>query len=158
MKPNYYLAKTDPSDYPITRFASEGRTVWDGVTNAQALQAIRAMRPGDRVFIYHSNTDPAGIAGIGEVVAEAHADPSQFDKMSPYFDPKSTPGAPRWQCVDVGYVRHLPRLVTLAELKAEPRLCDMVVVQRGSRLSVQPVTPEAWRLVLAMVGVGVEDA
>jgi len=151
--------KTEPTAFSIDDLARAQRSTWDGVRNYQARNLMRdAMRAGDRVFIYHSNTDPAGIAGIGEVVAEAHADPSQFDKMSPYFDPKSTPGAPRWQCVDVGYVRHLPRLVTLAELKAEPRLCDMVVVQRGSRLSVQPVTPEAWRLVLAMVGVGVEDA
>jgi len=117
MKPNYYLAKTDPSDYPITRFASEGRTVWDGVTNAQALQAIRAMRPGDRVFIYHSGGQ-AEVTGLARVAGNPRQDGSNA----------------RLWTVEMEFAGMVEPPVTLAEIKASGLFADWLLV-RQSRLS-----------------------
>ncbi|MDE2573349.1 MAG: EVE domain-containing protein [bacterium] len=145
----YYLFKSEPSSYSIDDLKRERRTEWSGVRNFQARNVMLAMHVGDLGFFYHSSTTPAGIVGICRVSAEAHPDGTQFDAASPYYDPASSPQAPRWKCVEVEFVERLPRIVTLEEVKADPALTSMVLVQR-SRLSVQPVTPAQWRHIVAL--------
>jgi predicted RNA-binding protein with PUA-like domain len=129
------------------------RTPWDGVRNYRARNFMRdQMKVGDPVLYYHSNAEPPGVAGVAEVASEAYPDPTQFDPQSKYFDAKSDPDAPRWWLVDVKAVKKLPRFVSLADLKANTELAEMAVVQRGNRLSIQPVTGSEWREVLRMGG------
>ena len=154
-KRRYWLMKSEPSVFSFEDlWMSKGRrTPWDGVRNYQARNFMRDdMQPGDGVLFYHSNADPTGVAGIAEVASESYPDATQFDPADGHFDPKSKPEQPRWQLVDIKAVRKTPRTVPLAELKAEPKLADMVLCQRGSRLSVQPVTPKEWRQVHRMAG------
>ncbi len=152
---HYWLMKSEPDVYSFDDLCAEpsGATLWDGVRNYQARNTMRdLMKKGDRVFFYHSNTKPPGIAGLAEVVREAYDDPTQFDPDNKYFDPKSSPDNPRWQLVDIGPLDRLPRLVSLDELKANPRLEGMEVIRKGSRLSVQPVSASEWKEVLRMAG------
>jgi predicted RNA-binding protein with PUA-like domain len=129
------------------------RTSWDGVRNYQARNFMRdGMGVGDRVLYYHSNAEPSGVVGVAEVVREAYPDPTQFEPGHAHHDPRSDPEDPRWCMVDVRALERLPRVVTLAELKANPRLEAMAVVQRGSRLSVTPVTEAEYEEVLRMAG------
>ena len=106
------------------------------------------MRVGDRVFFYHSNAKPMGIYGVAEVVREAYPDDTAFDPSSRYYDPKSDPAQPTWLMVDVGYVSTFSAPVTLPALKEIPGLEAMMVIRKGSRLSVQPVTPQEWDIVM----------
>lgn len=157
----YWLMKSEPDECSIDdALAAPGRiTPWTGVRNYQARNFLRdGMKVGDQVLYYHSNADPAGVVGVAEVVREAYPDPTQFERGHPHEDPKSDPKAPRWVVVDVRAVQRLPRVVTLAELKAEPALAAMAVVQRGTRLSVTPVTPQEWAVVLALGGVRAKRA
>ena len=108
------------------------------------------MKDDDLVLFYHSNSDTMGVAGLARISREAYADPTQFDTKSRYFDPKSTAAAPRWQLVDVAFVERFKAVLSLAELKADPRLDTMLVVQRGQRLSIQPVDKRHFKRVLAM--------
>lgn len=128
-------------------------TGWEGVRNYQARNFMRDdMRVGDRVLYYHSNCDCVGVAGIAEIAREAYPDPSAWDPASHYHDPKSSPANPRWVMVDVRFVEAFARTVTLAELKAHHGLSQMAVVQKGQRLSVQPVTEDEFRIVVEMAG------
>lgn len=111
---------------------------------------MRGMAVGDRVLFYHSNADPPAVVGIAEVVKTAYPDPTQFNKKDKHYDPKSTPSTPRWDMVDIKYIRRLVRAVTLDELRAEPTLKAMVLLRKGSRLSVQPVTPLEWRHIMKL--------
>jgi predicted RNA-binding protein with PUA-like domain len=150
-----WLMKSEPSVFSFQDlWKAKGRkTLWDGVRNYRARNFMRDdMKVGDRVLYYHSNADPAGVAGVAEVCREAYPDPTQFDPKSKYFDAKSDPAEPRWVVVDLRAVRALPAFVSLADLKENPRLTSMGVVQRGNRLSVQPVTDAEWREVLRMGG------
>ena len=143
--------KSEPSVFSIDDFAKLGTTSWDGVRNYQARNLLRDdVHVGDEVLFYHSSAEPSGVAGIAKVARAAYPDATQFDKKSEYFDPGSTKDAPRWLTVDVKFVRKLPRVVTLAELKANPALAEMAVTKKGSRLSVQPVTPAEFAAVVAM--------
>lgn len=154
-KPRYWLLKSEPDVFSFDDlWKSKGRrTPWDGVRNYQARNFMRDdMRPGDGVLFYHSNAEPMGVAGIAEVASEPYPDPTQFDPADKHFDPKSKPEDPRWVLVDVRAVRKLPRTVPLAELKGEAKLSEMALCQKGSRLSVQPVTAAEWRHVLRMAG------
>jgi len=146
----HWLFKSEPSAYSIDDLAREGRTEWSGVRNYQARNLMKAMKVGDQAFFYHSNATPPGIVGICRVAAEAHPDSTQFDSKSPYHDAASTPERPRWECVDVAFVARLPRIVTLEELKARRELAGMAVVQRGSRLSVQPVAAAEWKHIVML--------
>jgi predicted RNA-binding protein with PUA-like domain len=134
--------------------APKKTTCWDGVRNYQARNTLRdQMKQGDRVFYYHSNAEPSGIAGICEVVREGYPDHTAFDPTDPHFDPKSRRDEPTWYMVDVRAVAAFPRLVTLAELKGVKGLETMALVQKGSRLSVQPVTRKEWEIVCRIAGV-----
>ena len=149
----HWLVKSEPEVYSIDDLARDGVTCWDGVRNYQARNFLRDMRVGDAVLFYHSNSDPVGVVGVAAVVREAYADASQFDPTSAYFDAKSDPASPRWDAVDVRFVRRLARVVPLAEIKADAALAGMLLVQRGQRLSVQPVARHEFDAVLRMAGV-----
>jgi len=146
--------KSEPSEFGIDDLARAPRrsTAWFGVRNYQARNFMRdQMQVGDRAFFYHSSCDEPGIAGICEVAKPAYPDETQFDPKSKYFDPKATRENPRWVHVDVKLVKRT-RLLGLAELRAHPQLANMRVLQRGNRLSITPVDPQAWRFICDLLG------
>lgn len=146
---NYWLVKSEPEVYSIDDLARDKKTYWDGVRNYQARNFMRdEMQPGDQVFFYHSNAEPSGIAGIAEVVRKGYPDPSALDPKDPHYDPDSDPKKPTWYVVDLKFVKKLPRLIPLEELKALEGLAKMPLLQRGQRLSVQPVSGQEWRAIL----------
>jgi predicted RNA-binding protein with PUA-like domain len=147
----YWLMKSEPGTYSIEDLKRDGKTCWDGVRNYQARNLMRdEMQVGDGVLFYHSREKPMGVYGIAEIVREAYPDDSAFDPQDKHYDPKSDPANPTWMMVDVGYVGTLESPVTLDMLKQTPGLEKMLVIQRGSRLSVQPVTKKEWDIVLGM--------
>jgi len=150
---NYWLFKTEPSTFSFDDLlkAPNKTTHWDGVRNFQARNMLRdQIKPGDLVFVYHSSADPTGIAGIAEVVKGGYPDSSAFDKKNSHYDPKSDPAAPSWYMVDIRAVKPLPRFVTLEELRRVKGLEKMALLQRGSRLSIQPVKPEEWEIITSI--------
>ncbi len=151
MSIRYWLMKSEPDTFSLDHLAAmpQRTTMWDGVRNYQARNMLRDdMQRGDLAFFYHSNCAEPGIVGIVEVVRAGYPDPSAFDPESPYFDPKSDPGQPRWYVVDVRLKQRLKRTITLGELKAAPELASMALVRRGNRLSVLPVTATEWEFIL----------
>ena len=153
---NYWLVKSEPEAFSFDDLLKSPRqtTCWDGVRNYQARNTLRdLMKKGDRVFYYHSNAEPAGIVGICEVVKEGYPDHTAFDRKDPHYDPKSKADAPTWYMVDVKAVQALPRLLTLAELKGLKGLEKMALLQKGSRLSVQPVTAKEWEVICRHAGI-----
>ena len=145
----YWLLKSEPDEFSIDDLAAaKGRTTpWFGVRNYQARNFMRdRMKPGDGVLFYHSSCAEPGIAGLAEVASAPYPDPTQFDPKSEYHDPAAKKDAPRWILVDVR-ARKKTRLVTIAELREHRSLADMVVLQRGNRLSITPVTPGQWRYI-----------
>lgn len=148
----YWLLKTEPSAFSIDDLREKGVAPWDGVRNYQARNNLRAMKFGERAFFYHSSADPAGIVGICEVAREAYPDHTAFDETSKYFDPKSAPENPRWWMPDVRFVEKFARLISLQELRETPGLEEMSLLQRGQRLSVQPVSDEEWMVITSMAG------
>ncbi len=135
-----WLVKTEPDVYSIDDLARDRVTDWTCVRNYQARNFLKAMEVGDHVLIYHSNAEPSGVVGLARVCKVASPDPTQFDKKSEYFDPKATQAAPRWFCPDLKFVRKLPRTIPLDELRACKALSGLALLQRGSRLSVIPVS------------------
>lgn len=151
----YWLMKSEPDVYSYADLVADkgSRTHWDGVRNYQARNTMRDdMKVGDLVLYYHSNTKPPGVVGIAEVVKEGYPDPSQFDEKDSHYDPKSSEDAPRWYCVDIKARAELPEYVSIEDLKANAKLDAMAVVQKGQRLSVQPVTAAEFKEVLKMGG------
>jgi predicted RNA-binding protein with PUA-like domain len=145
----YWLMKSEPDEVSIDdALAAHNQTVpWVGVRNYQARNFMRdLMRVGDGVLFYHSSCAEPGIAGIAEVASTPYPDDTQFDPKSKYFDPKATRENPRWMMVDVKAIRKT-RLITLAELRAQPDLADMQILRRGNRLSITPITPHEWRCI-----------
>jgi predicted RNA-binding protein with PUA-like domain len=149
---NFWLMKSEPDVYSMDMLVRDGRQNWDGVRNYTARNNMRAMVLGDLALFYHSSCEPPGVAGLMRISKIAHPDPSQFDPMSPYFDPKSKREAPRWDMVTVEPVQKAPTLVTLGDMKEDPKLEGMLVRQRGMRLSVQPVTQKHFAYVLGLAG------
>src|SRR5690349_16320183 len=125
----YWLMKSEPNVYSIDTLAREGRGHWDGVRNYQARNFIRQMRVGDLALFYHSSVDPPGVAGVARVCREAYPDPTQFDRKHEHYDAGSKRDDPRWSMVDVEFVEKLPTLVTLAQLRADRALEDMLVIR-----------------------------
>ncbi|HEX9712168.1 MAG TPA: EVE domain-containing protein [Actinomycetota bacterium] len=146
---DYWLLKSEPDSYSIDDLAQQEVGHWDGVRNFQARNNLMAMKVGDLAFFYHSSTDPPGVAGVCRVVKEAYPDHTQFDPGSKYFDPKSSPERPRWYMPEVEFVEKFARLIPLGELRETPGLEDMELLRR-SRLSVQHVTPEQWKIITAI--------
>lgn len=138
-----WLMKSEPDVFSLDdlKNAPKKTTLWEGVRNYQARNFMRdSMKFGDAVLFYHSNCTVPGIVGLAKVSSKkAYPDPSQFDAKSDYFDPKATPENPRWVLVDVTYVKHFKNLISLAEIKEDPLLQNMLVAKRGQRLSIQPV-------------------
>lgn len=146
----YWLMKSEPSvfSWDDLKAMPQQTTPWEGVRNYQARNFMRdEMKLGDRLFFYHSNVKPQSIMGIAEVVREAYPDAFALDPSSPYYDPKSSPNKSRWVMVDVQLVTAFTPPITLGELKQlrSPVLDTMMLLQKGCRLSVQPVTPEQWQ-------------
>jgi len=137
----YWLMKTEPTTYGIHDLIREGVTPWEGVRNYQARNFMRDdMKIGDKVLFYHSNADPSGVIGLAEVCKESHPDYFAWDPRSKYFDPKSTPEKPIWMMVSLKFVAEFDAIIPLAQLRDYPELAEMVVLRKGSRLSVQPLT------------------
>lgn len=146
----YWLMKSEPDVYSIEDLQRDGTEIWDGVRNYQARNFMREMELGDLAFFYHSNTKPPGIVGLMKIVETQVVDPSQFEPKSKYYDPKSSPEAPRWQTVTVGYEKTFADIITLDQLKATFSPEDLLVVKRGNRLSVMPVEIEVAEKILAI--------
>ncbi|MEO6226761.1 MAG: EVE domain-containing protein [Thermomonas sp.] len=151
-QPHFWLMKSEPDGFSIDDLKRVGTEPWNGVRNYQARNFMRQMQPGDGVLFYHSNCKVPGIVGIAKVASEAYPDPTQFEPKSHYFDPKSTREEPRWSLVDVTYERTLKRTVSLDEIKqhADALGDGFALTQRGSRLSVLPVTAAQWKLLLSL--------
>jgi predicted RNA-binding protein with PUA-like domain len=146
-KIQHWLMKSEADVYAIDDLERDGTTPWDGIRNYEARNFMRdRMRPGDLVLYYHSNARPPGVAGVARVASEPYPDPLQFDPGSRYHDPKSSEEEPRWILVDVAFEEKFPRLVPLDEIREHPKLQEMPLLTR-KRLSVQPVEPEAFRII-----------
>jgi predicted RNA-binding protein with PUA-like domain len=148
----YWLMKSEPEDFSIDDLQRVGIEPWTGVRNYQARNFMRQMQPGDGVLFYHSSTEVPGIYGVAEVAGTPYPDPTQFQKKSKYFDEKSTQEQPRWDLVDVKFVRKLRRGIPLDEIRTHAdRLGeDFALIRRGTRLSVLPVTAAQWKLLLSL--------
>ncbi|MGZ3693007.1 MAG: EVE domain-containing protein [Bdellovibrionota bacterium] len=144
----YWLMKSETDVFGIEAFKKAKKTDWDGVRNYQARNYMRDdMRVGDLVFFYHSNAEPTGIAGIARVSRASHPDETQFDKKSDYYDAKATREKPIWFLVEIEFVEAFKEVISLARLKNEKALAKMVLLQKGSRLSVQPVAEAEWKFI-----------
>ncbi|HEY0880403.1 MAG TPA: EVE domain-containing protein [Archangium sp.] len=151
MAKRYWLMKSEPDVYSITDLEKDGVTGWEGVRNYQARNSMRDdMKEGDLVLFYHSNAEPPGVAGLAAVHGTAIPDPSQFDKKSEYYDEGSSKAEPRWLMAQVKFVERFAAVVPLEVLKADKTLAGMPLLQKGQRLSVQPVSPEHFARVLKL--------
>ncbi|MFZ6647328.1 EVE domain-containing protein [Undibacterium sp. TJN25] len=148
---SYWLMKSEPDEISIDDALATPNLPWFGVRNYQARNFMRdGMQVGDGVLFYHSSCPEPGIAGVAEVVSTAYPDDTQFDPKSKYYDPKATQENPRWMMVDVRALRKT-RLLSLQELRTVDALADMVVLKKGSRLSITPVTAAEWKTVMKLL-------
>ena len=153
MAKHYWLFKAEPHIYGIDHLAATPNKTgrWDGIRNYQARNFLRdQVALNDEIFIYHSSCKNVGIVGTAKVVKTAYPDPTQFNPESDYYDPKSTQENPRWVSVDIQLTKVFPRSISLAEIKAQPQLENMVLVKQ-SRLSTQPVTGEEWKFIHSLL-------
>lgn len=133
--------KTEPDVFSIDDLKKNKTTLWEGVRNYQARNfMMNSMQIDDLVLIYHSNAKPSGVAGLASVYKTAIPDPTQFDKKSEYYDPKATPAKPIWFCTELKFVEKFKHFIPLEDLKKDKQLVDMLVIKKGSRLSIQPVS------------------
>jgi predicted RNA-binding protein with PUA-like domain len=143
--------KCEPSAYTIDDLERDGTTSWEGVRNYKARNFLRdEMRVGDGVLFYASNAEPSGVTGLATIVKAGYPDPYAFKKGHHYFDPDSRKDTPAWYAVDIGYVETFPAIVPLETLKSTRGLEKMMVVQKGARLSVQPVTKAEYDIVVRL--------
>jgi predicted RNA-binding protein with PUA-like domain len=148
---NHWLMKTEPDEFSIDDLARVKREPWSGVRNYQARNHLKAARLRDLVLIYHSSCEVPAVAGIAEVARAAYPDPTQFERKSDYYDPRSPKHDPRWVALDVKYKRKLERPIPLEELKRHAEaLGDFALLRRGNRLSVLPVTGAQYDYILAL--------
>ncbi len=144
---NYWIMKSEPDAYSISDLRNEAETIWDGIRNYQARNFMRSMKIGDKAFFYHSNCKPPGIVGLMEVIETKITDPTQFEKSSKYFDPKSLKEKPRWDCAKLKYLGQFKEKLTLEEIRKEFNSDELVLVRNGNRLSIIPVEANvAYRL------------
>ena len=146
----YWLMKCAPDELSIKGLEKLGEARWDGVRNYQARNFLRAMAVGDEFFFYHSSCPEPGIAGIGRIIEAAYPDPTALEPESHYFDPKANADKNPWSAINVAHVETFPKVLRLDYLKQQSALEQMPLVQKGSRLSVMPVTAEQWAAVLAL--------
>ena len=153
MPMKYWLMKSEPDVYSIDQLKKDGNTWWSGVRNYQARNFMwKEMQPGDKVLFYHSSCEPPGVAGIAEVSKAAEPDPTQFDKKSEYHEPKATKEKPMWYCTQIKFKKIFKHYVTLEEIRAEKALAEMPLLQRGQRLSVQPLSEKQFHHIEKMGG------
>ena len=150
-EPNYWLMKSEPEAYSIDNLKKDGVTLWDGIRNYQARNFMRRMALGDKVFFYHSNCKPPGIVGFMEVIDLNIVDPTQFQKDSKYYDPKSRQEEPRWDCVKVKYLFKANKFLFLTELKILFNEEELLLVKKGNRLSIIPIKKEIAKLILEKI-------
>lgn len=137
----FWLMKSEPDAYSIDQLQKDKTTLWEGVRNYQARNFMtQQMQVGDSVLFYHSNTNPPGVVGLARVSKPAIADPSAFDPKSDYYEPKAIPERPIWECVEVEFVEKFETSYSLHEIKEDPKLKDMLLIRKGQRLSIQPVS------------------
>jgi len=148
MTKQYWLIKSEPSAYSIDDLKRDKSTLWEGIRNYQARNfMMNDMKIGDQALFYHSNADPPAAVGVAEVSGLAEPDPTQFDSSDCHYDPKAAPSKPIWYCVRVKFKQKFARELPLAELRTHKDLQKMVLLQKGSRLSVQPVTEKEFKIV-----------
>ena len=153
MSEQIWLFKADPKDYSIEDLANEPNqtTSWDGIRNYMARNLIRdEIKKGDKILLYHSNAVPKGIVGLGKIVRSAYPDYTALDQFSVYYDPKSAKDNPIWYMVDVKLVEIFSEVIELKELKNTNGLEKMMLTQRGSRLSIQPVRKTEWNIIMQL--------
>jgi predicted RNA-binding protein with PUA-like domain len=144
----YWLMKSEPDVFSLAHLKKDKTTWWEGVRNYQARNfMMKDMQVGDLVLFYHSNATPPGVAGIAKVSHAAEPDKAQFDKKSEYYDAKATKEKPIWYCVQVQYVDELKNFISLPDLREAKGLEDMLVLAKGSRLSIQPVEKKHFDIV-----------
>jgi len=146
----YWLVKTEPESYSIDDLVRDRKTEWTAVRNYQARNFLKEMAIGDLVLFYHSNAEPTGVVGIAEVSRTAQPDPTQFDSKSEYFDPKATKDAPRWFCPTLKFIEKFKGVIVLDKLRTINGLEGMILLKKGSRLSVQPVSAGEYRILLKL--------
>jgi predicted RNA-binding protein with PUA-like domain len=150
----YWLMKSEPDTYSIDHLHKDKTTWWEGVRNYQARNyMMKEMSTGDEVLFYHSSCEIPGVAGLAEVSKAAEPDKLQFDKKSDYYDPKATKEKPIWFCTQVKYVNKVKNYVSLDDIRKDKKLKDMMVIQKGSRLSIQPVSEADFKHILKLSGV-----
>lgn len=149
----HWLMKSEPESYSIDAFKKDKKTLWTGVRNYQARNfMMTAMQKGDRFLFYHSNAEPTGVVGVGRITRVGLPDPSALDKQSDYYDPKASTDHPIWFCAEVEYEGTLAQTVTLAEIRSTKELAQMPLLQKGQRLSIQPVSAAEFATILKMGG------
>ena len=148
---NYWLMKSEPDAYSIDTLKKDDVTLWDGIRNYQARNFMREMDIGDKVFFYHSNCKPPGIVGLMEVIDLNIVDPTQFQKESAYYDPKSKNENPRWDCVKVKYLFKSDKFLSLPELKILFNEEELLLVKKGNRLSIIPIELRIAKLILEKI-------
>ena len=147
----FWLMKSEPETYSIDDLKEFQTDHWDGIRNYQVRNFFRdQMKIGDKAFFYHSNCKEPGIVGLMEIASEAYPDHTAFDSKEKYFDAKSDPENPRWLMLDVNYIRHTKRNITLSELRDHSSIKEMRLLQKGKRLSVIPMTKEEWEYILGL--------
>lgn len=150
---NYWLMKSEPDVFGIEHLRKKPKQIehWDGVRNYQARNMLRdQMKEGDQAFFYHSNCDVPGIVGVIEIVKAGYPDDTAFDPSSKYFDSKGDAENPRWYMVDVKFIQKFPSIISLSELRQNPKLKNMLLLRKGNRLSIMPVTEQEWWAILKM--------
>ena len=146
----YWLMKSEPDELSIDDLQHLGQTRWDGVRNYQARNFIRSMQTGDLFFFYHSSCPQPGIAGIARIASPHYPDPTALEPESHYFDAKASTAKNPWSALDVAFVEAFAQVIPLAQLKAQSALLELPLVQKGSRLSVMPVSSQEWAAILTM--------
>ena len=153
MPKSYWLMKSEPTTFSFENLKEipNQATFWEGVRNYQARNFLRDdIKVGDGVLFYHSNAKPTAVMGAAKVIREGYPDPTQFDPKSKYYDPDSPRNNPRWYRVDIQFDKEFKNPVTLEEMRKDPSLKDMMLLKKGTRLSVLPVSTEEWKTLLRM--------
>ena len=150
---NYWLMKSEGDCYPIEQLKKDKVSPWSGVRNYQARNYMKEMKLGDGILFYHSSSKPTGVFGLAKVVKLAHPDLTAFDRRDDHYDDRSTQEKPIWECVDVQYVSTFKQPITLDEMKRHHKLSAMKLFQKGSRLSVIPVTEKEYNFIVSLAKV-----
>ena len=151
---NYWLFKSEPGVFSFADLKARGREPWSGVRSYQARNYMRdEMRVGDAALFYHSSCPEPGVAGAMTIASEPYPDPTQFDPGNEYFDAKATREKPVWQLVDVAWAKDFKKLVPLETLRSDPVLAEMLILRRGNRLSITPLTAKEYQRICRLGGV-----